>query len=310
MRLTPTAAASVLALGIAAAALTALAVRAQSPSPPGRAVSSNRDYPVQPVPFTAVHLNDVFWAPRIETNRTESIPFAFQQCELSGRVDNFTRAAKALRGEPLENTKPPGYPFDDTDLYKVIEGASYTLSVKPDPKLEAYVDSLIEKIAAAQETDGYLYTTRTINPQSPHPWAGKERWELERDDSHELYNLGHLYEAAVAHYQATGKRTLLDIAIRTAICSSDLRPRQEIDLARASDHRNGPGQALSGDRRGAYLKLAKFMLDERGPNRARRQTLVGLDYNQAQQRVIDQTEPSAMPCGRLTCTRGWPTSRR
>ena len=130
-----------------------------------------------------------------------TIPFAFQQCELSGRLDNFVRAAKALRGEPLENKKAPGYPFDDTDLYKVIEGASYTLSVRPDPKLDAYVDGLIAKIAAAQEKDGYLYTTRTIDPQNPHPWAGKERWELERDDSHELYNLGHLYEAAVAHYR-------------------------------------------------------------------------------------------------------------
>ena len=149
----------------------------------------DHDYPVQPVPFTAVHLNDVFWAPRIETNRQVTIPFAFQQCELSGRVDNFERAAKALRGEALTNTKAPGYPFDDTDLYKVIEGASYVLSVHPDPKLDAYVDGMIAKIAAAQEPDGYLYTTRTINPQSPHRWAGKERWELERDDSHELYNL-------------------------------------------------------------------------------------------------------------------------
>src|SRR5439155_14526904 len=111
------------------------------------------DYPVVPVPFTAVHLNDVFWAPRIETNRKVTIPAAFQQCELTGRVDNFVRAAQALRGEKPANTKPPGYPFDDTDLYKVIEGASYTLNVVPDPKLDAYVDSLIEKIAAAQEPD-------------------------------------------------------------------------------------------------------------------------------------------------------------
>src|ERR671918_143249 len=181
-----------------------------------QAALPRHDYPVQPVPFTAVHLADVFWAPRIETNRQVSIPFAFQQCELSGRVDNFERAARVLRGETLTNTRPPGYPFDDTDLYKVIEGASYVLSVRPDPKLDAYVDGMIAKIAAAQEPDGYLYTTRTINPQNPHRWAGKERWELERDDSHELYNLGHLYEAAVAHHQATGKRTLLDVAIRTA----------------------------------------------------------------------------------------------
>src|SRR5207248_8064940 len=114
----------------------------------GASCLPSRDYPVKPVPFTAVYVNDGFWAPRIETNRKVTIPFAFQKDEETGRVDNFIRAAKALRGEPLDNKQPPGYPFDDTDVYKVIEGASYTLSVHPDPKLEAYVDDLIAKIAA------------------------------------------------------------------------------------------------------------------------------------------------------------------
>src|ERR1022692_3237706 len=94
------------------------------------------DSPVKPVPFTAVHVNDGFWAPRIETNRTVTIPFAFAKEEETGRVDNFIRAAKALSGEPFDNHKYPPYPFDDTDVYKVIEGASYTLSVHPDPKLD------------------------------------------------------------------------------------------------------------------------------------------------------------------------------
>ena len=268
---------------VASLALTAIALHAERPA---------RDYPVQPVPFTAVHLNDVFWAPRIETNRTETVPFAFQQCELSGRVDNFIRAAKALRGEKLENTKPPGYPFDDTDLYKVIEGASYTLSVRPDPKLDAFVDSLIEKIAAAQEPDGYLYTTRTINPAHPHPWAGQQRWERERDDSHELYNLGHLYEAAVAHYQATGKRTLLDVALRSADLLVDtfgpgkrsIWPGHQItEMGLAKLYR------VTGNER--YLTLAKFLLDERGPRPGEKTNPRGLEYNQAHARVIDQTEP-------------------
>src|SRR6516162_7244694 len=109
------------------------------------------DYPVKPVPFTAVHLNDVFWAPRIETNRLVTIPFAFEQCEKSGRMDNFDRAAKALRGEELTNKRPPPYPFDDTDPYKVLEGASYALAVQPDPKMRDYLDKLIAQIAAAQE---------------------------------------------------------------------------------------------------------------------------------------------------------------
>src|SRR6266496_1378197 len=109
-----------------------------------------RDYPVKPVPFTAVHLNDVFWAPRIETNRLVTIPFAFEQCEKSGRMDNFERAAAALRGEELTNKRPPPYPFDDTDPYKVLEGASYALAVQPDPEMSAYLDALITKIGKAQ----------------------------------------------------------------------------------------------------------------------------------------------------------------
>ena len=249
-----------------------------------------RDYPVKPVPFTSVHFNDVFWVPRIEINRTVTIPFAFQKDEETGRVRNFERAAAALRGEDLKDKRPPGYPFDDTDVYKVIEGAAYTLSVHPDPKLEAYLDGLISKIAAAQEKDGYLYTTRTINPDKPHPWAGTRRWELEEVDSHELYNLGHLYEAAVAHYQATGKRSLLDIALKSA------------DLL---THTFGPGKQaiwpghqitemglvklyrVTGNER--YLDLAKFLLDVRGPD-APKASNRRPEYNQSHKKVVEQTE--------------------
>jgi uncharacterized protein len=281
-------------LAVAAAALVVNAAQAQRAARP--------DYPVQPVPFTQVHLNDVFWAPRIETNRKASIPAAFEQCELSGRVDNFIRAAKALRGEPLENLNPPGYPFDDTDLYKVIEGASYSLSVIPDPKLDAYVDSLIAKIAAAQEPDGYLYTTRTINPAKPHPWAGRERWVLERDDSHELYNLGHMFEAAVAHHLATGKKNFLDIATKAA----DLLVRTFGPGKRST----WPGHQITEmalvrlyrvTGREDYLKLAQFFLDQRGPGPdpakptefpgGERANPRGLQYNQAQTKVVDQAEP-------------------
>jgi len=281
------------AVGVTAIALALmLAVAAVIARPQSSRRPAVQDYPIQPVPFTAVHITDTFWAPRIETNRTETIPFAFQQCELSGRVENFIRAAKALGGESLENTKPPGYPFDDTDVYKVIEGAAYTLSVRPDPKLDAYVDILIEKIGAAQEKDGYLYTTRTINSQNPHPWAGKQRWELERDDSHELYNLGHLFEAAAAHYQATSKRTLLDIALKSANLLADtfgpgkrsIWPgHQGVEMGLVKLFR------VTGDER--YLTLAKFLLDERGPNPGEKTNPRGLRYNQAQQRVIEQTEP-------------------
>ena len=252
-------------------------------------LAQNRDYPVKPVPFTAVHVNDEFWAPRIEINRTVTIPFAFKKDEETGRVDNFIRAAEALRGEPFENHKYPPYPFDDTDVYKVIEGASYTLSVHPDPQLDAYIDDLIAKIGAAQEKDGYLYTARTIDPAHPHPWSGNQRWILEGVDSHELYDLGHLYEAAVAHYQATGKRTLLDIALRSADMldrtfgpgKREIWPgHQIVEMGLAKLYR------VTGDER--YLTLAKFMLDCRGPQSSEKGA--GNPYVEAQQRVVDQTE--------------------
>jgi DUF1680 family protein len=260
----------------------------------GKAQKKTADYPVQPVPFTAVRLNDVFWAPRIEINRKVTIPAAFQKCEESGRVNNFERAALALRGEPRDMKAPP-YPFDDTDLYKVIEGAAYVLNVQPDPQLDAYVDRMIAKIAAAQEPDGYIYTTRTIDPKNPHRWAGAQRWVNERNDSHELYNLGHLFEAAAAHYQATGKKTLLQVATRAAdLLVATFGPgkrttwpgHQITEMALVKLYR------VTGKEE--YLSLAKFLLDERGPGPLPPGETVnprGLDYNQAQLKIIDQTEP-------------------
>ena len=134
------------------------------------------------------------------------------------RVASTTSSARPrrCRGIRTADRTPPPYPFDDTDLYKVIEGASYALCVRPDKEMEAYLAMLIQKIGAAQEPDGYLYSARTIDPAHPHKWSGSTRWSLEKVDSHELYDAGHLYEAAVAHYQATGNRALLDIALKTA----------------------------------------------------------------------------------------------
>src|SRR6185369_11337213 len=249
----------------------------------GYGASPPRDYPFKPVPFTAVHLHDVFWAPRIETNRAVTIPFAFEQCEKSGRMDNFERAAAALKGEELANKRMPPYPFDDTDPYKVLEGASYALAVQPDPRMEAYLDELIAKIGRAQEPDGYLYTARTIDPEHPHRWAGRERWKSDPNQSHELYNAGHLFEAAVAHYQATGETNLLHIAIKEAnlLCDTfgpeklNIWPGHEIvEMGLAKLYR------ATGDKR--YLDLAKFFIDVRGPG--------GDDYHQSRIKPVDQTE--------------------
>ena len=167
------------------------------------------DYPIQPIEFTQVHLADEFWSPKLEINRTVSIPTAFHQCEINGRLDNFALAAGLKTGEHQGD-----FPFDDTDIYKVLEGASYVLAVQYDPQLDHYLDSVIQLVAAAQEPDGYLYTCRTNQCERLRGWMGDKRWE--KVNSHELYNCGHLYEAATAHYLATGKRSLLDVAIKNA----------------------------------------------------------------------------------------------
>jgi hypothetical protein len=251
------------------------------------AVSSSHDYPFKPVPFTAVHLNDIFWAPRIETNRVTTIPCAFGKCEESGRMYNFERAGAVLRGETVTDRKLPGFPFDDTDPYKVLEGASYALTVQPDPKMSAYLDGLIAKFAAAQEPDGYLYTIRTIDPEHPNKWDGPKRWLNEPASSHELYDAGHLFEAAAAHYQATGETNLLSVALKEADLiyktfgpatnQLHLWPGHEIvEMGLVKLYR------VTGDQR--YLNLAKYFIDVRGSHPG------GDDYHQSRIPPVQQTE--------------------
>jgi len=166
--------------------------------------TSTPDYPIRPVSFVDVKLTDDFWAPRMRTNHNVTIPIALEQCYKTGRVDNFKKAAGLMDG--YFDTE---FPFDDTDIYKILEGAAYSYQMFPDPELGATMDSLIHYIRLAQESDGYLFTARTAGePGNLHKWVGENRWEKTPDLSHELYNCGHLYEAAVAHYQATGKRSL------------------------------------------------------------------------------------------------------
>jgi len=236
-----------------------------------------KDYPIEPVPFTNVKVTDDFWSGRIETNRKVSIPYAFGKCEETGRIDNF-----AIAGELKEGEHQGSYPFDDTDAYKILEGASYCLSVQSDAKLDKYLDELIVKIAAAQEDDGYLFTARTNKAKHLVNWYGKERWE-KLGGSHELYNMGHLYESAVAHYQATGKRSLLDVAIKNAEFlgtvfgpgKNETAPgHQIIEMGLARLYR------ITGNEK--YLKLAKFYLDTRGPG--------GNSYHQSHQKVVEQSE--------------------
>ena len=247
------------------------------------AAAHPKDYPVQPVPFTAVKVEDSFWSPRMETNRVTTVWYDFQKCEETGRIDNFAKAGKLMPG-PFR-----GIPFDDSDVYKIIEGAAYTLAVHPDPKLDKYLDALIVKIAAAQEPDGYIYTARTTDPKCRLDFFGPTRWS-KLAGSHELYNAGHLYEAAVAHYQATGKRSLLKVAIKNAdmVCKTfgpgpgqlqEPPGHEEIEIGLVKLFR------ATGKRK--YLEQARFFCSLRG--RPETHKLRG-PYQQDDKPIVEQSE--------------------
>jgi DUF1680 family protein len=250
--------------------------------------AQQKDYPISPVPFTQVSLTDSFWSPRIERNRTVTIPASFARCESTGRVSNFVMAA-ARSGRFC--TK---FPFDDTDIYKTIEGASFSLAVHPDPVLRAYVDALIDTVGRAQESDGYLYTARTIDSLHPHPWSGPDRWVKENELSHELYNSGHMFEAASAHYLATGQRNFLDIALRNADLlvrtfgpgKREVAPGHEIvEMGLVKLYR------ITGKKE--YLDLAKFFINARGKrqyDRANKDEWKNGEYWQDDKPVTDQDE--------------------
>lgn len=239
-------------------------------------------YPIDPVPFTSVKVTDSFWGQRLNASREVTIPLAFSKCEETGRYTNFVNAA-----HPSDTIRVGGLAFDDTDVYKTIEGASYLLQTYPDKKLAKYIDSVLVIVAAAQEPDGYLYTSRTMNPKHPHEWAGSKRWEKVEELSHEFYNLGHMVEGAIAHYQATGKRNFLDIAIRYADCVCREIGTGEGQQIRVPGHQIAEMALaklylVTGQQK--YLDQAKFFLDQRG------HTSRTDAYSQAHKPVVEQDE--------------------
>jgi uncharacterized protein len=167
--------------------------------------------PVAPVPYSAVRLGGPFWGPRLATFTTVTLDANRRQCELTGRVRNFENAAKKLKGE-LHGAYE-GLLFNDSDVYKMIEGWSYAIAIEPDESrrksLTDDLDALIAKIAAAQHPDGYLNTYYTLR-------AGVENRFTKEELDHETYCLGHLIEAGVVHAQATGKTSLLSVAVKAA----------------------------------------------------------------------------------------------
>lgn len=253
--------------------------------------NSEADYPVTPVDFTHVTVNDRFWSPRLDTNRLVTIRYAFNKSEGTGRINNFAVAGGLMKG------KFTGIRYNDSDVFKIMEGAAYALMVSPDPKLDLYLDSLITLIGAAQEDDGYLYTCRTINPDSVPGGAGDQRWSNLKD-SHELYNIGHMYEAASAHYQATGKRSFLDIALKSAdlVCKTfgpgaqqlhGVSGHQEIEIGLVKLYR------LTHEKK--YLDMARYFLDQRGNAEGHELYVYGADgsnkdYTQDHMPVVNQSE--------------------
>lgn len=273
-----------------------LATAAIMPATAQKTKTLSNGYPFSQVPFTSVKIaHDSFWGNRLQAARKVTIPLAFSKCETEHRYKNFEMAAytlqhpghKGLDTKEWNVSKFMGFSFDDTDVYKTIEGASYILQTYPDKKLKAYIDSVLDVVAAAQEPDGYLYTARTINPKHPHNWSGDKRWEQDETLSHELYNLGHMVDAACAHYQATGSTKFLDIAKRYADCVvREVGPKDgqvkvvpghqiaEMALARL--------YTLTGEKK--YLDEAKYLLDYRGKTKIRN------PYSQSHEPILKQSE--------------------
>jgi DUF1680 family protein len=236
----------------------------------GKTIAQNKEtkntgYPITPVTIKNVKLTDAFWLPIIKRVQEKTIEYAIHKCEEEGRLDNFLIAGGKMKGEVKGQM-----PFDDTDVYKIIEGASNTLISEPNPILEKLLDSLIGIIKVGQEKDGYLTTWRTINPaKPPAPWVpvieGK-RWES-LQISHELYNSGHMIEAAVVHYEATGKRNFLDIAIKNAdllVLTFGEKPNQVHGVPGHQIVETGLVNLYRITNNKAYLNLAKYYLDNRG----------------------------------------------
>ena len=278
--------------------LTSIVLAAASimPATAQKTKTLSNGYPFSQVPFTSVKIaHDSFWGNRLQAAREVTIPLAFSKCETEHRYKNFEMAAytlqhpghKGLETKEWNVSKFMGFSFDDTDVYKTIEGASYILQTYPDKKLKAYIDSVLDVVAAAQEPDGYLYTARTINPKHPHGWSGDKRWVKDEELSHELYNLGHMVDAACAHYQATGSTKFLDIAKRYADCVvREVGPKDgqakvvpghqiaEMALARL--------YTLTGEKK--YLDEAKYLLDYRGKTKIRN------PYSQSHEPILKQSE--------------------
>lgn len=258
------------------------------------AQDKNGGYPITQVPFTKVKVaQNTFWGQRLQASQDVTIPLAFSKCEETHRYENFTKAHQHIVDpSKVFEVDQNAYSFDDTDPYKTLEGAAYLMQTYPKAtfkgkSLDKYCDSVIAVIASGQEPDGYLNTFRTMNPEHPHKWEGPKRWSKVEDLSHEFYNLGHMCEAAVAHYVATGKKNFLNIAIKYADCvcrEVGKNPGQACVVPGHQIAEMGLAKLYLATGNKKYLEQAKFFLDERG------KTTIKTEYSQSHLPVLEQSE--------------------
>lgn len=251
---------------------------------------------IRPVPFHQVEITSEFWRPRLERQRSTLVPIALQRTQPA--VEHLSAARDFLQGKPVPDHRPHRYV--DSDLYKVIEGASYLLRMRRDPDLESKLDELAELIAAAQAPDGYLYPSHITGVGSSKDMMGDRPYEYVVH-SHELYNMGHLYEAAVAYYLATGKRTLLDVAeknaqhIQRVFFEGDPNYNDGKPVNQAPGHEEieiGLVKLYHTTGNELYLDMARRFLEIRGVTyRPEGEGVMSPTYAQQHAPVFDQTEP-------------------
>ena len=251
------------------------------------------DYPLAPMSFEKVSLKDNFWLPRLKLQAESTVPHALVQTEPA--VENLRRCGNFLHGRGGELPFP--HRFVSSDLYKVMEGAAYLLMIKPDPALERQLDEIIDVIAEAQQDDGYLYVSHICGVARPQQMGETPySWVVH---SHELYNLGHMYEGAIAYYRATGKDKWLKVAEKSArhfnkvffegdpqyndgLPVNQAPGHQELELALCKLYR------VTGNR--LYLDMAQRFLDIRGVTyRPEGEGTMSPSYARQHKPVVEQT---------------------
>jgi DUF1680 family protein len=213
---------------------------------------------IEAVPIANVSLLEPgFWTDRLEVTEQVTIPHIFRTNEEAGRTANFQRAA-------ARSGVYQGRPFQEAEVYQAIEAASYILARTKNPELANIVDKVITAIAAAQEPDGYLFPARAIDAGAAAAQIGPERW-MHLNGSFELANAAHLYEAAVAHFAATGSRKLLDVAARHAdLVRAVFGPRGRKAVPGHPGIERALAALAAATNRPDYLDLARFFIEQRG----------------------------------------------